>query len=142
MWKAVTSLELCLQRISIVFYRVYFCAYQQIHILTTQVLYLFLSDFQLSSCWLQEGLLWPLHTGLDTLSASFLITHDHLLKSQLLFFFAQCFQKVDAYLIGLGIPRTKHMLDAGYIRYRNELVGESRGASERTEILWPTFAQN
>ncbi|KAI4535186.1 hypothetical protein MG293_014412 [Ovis ammon polii] len=41
---------------------------------------------------------------------------------KLLFFFAQCIQKVDAYLIGLGIPRTKHMLDAGYMRYRNELM--------------------
>lgn len=45
-------------------------------------------------------------------------------------------------IIGLGIPRTKHMLDAGCMRYRNELMGKFRGASERTKILWPTFAQN
>ena len=91
---------------------------------------------------MEEVLLWPLHIGLDTLSSSFLISHHHLLKLQLLFFFAQCLQKVDAYLIGLGIPRTKHMLDAGCMRYRNELMGKFRGASERTKILWPTFAQN
>lgn len=34
------------------------------------------------------------------------------------------------------------MLDAGYIHYRNELMGKSRGASEQTKIVWPTFAQN